>query len=79
MSLGSHCISLVHFTYTFAAVNCDCQLSLSHCYCSRRRKCEERRKCDDVVVTHFVTGNGKRMLAMHRGDGSIQYVLETEE
>ncbi|CAB1340068.1 unnamed protein product [Coregonus sp. 'balchen'] len=28
-----------------------------------RSKCEERRKCDDVVATHFVTGNGKRMLA----------------
>ncbi|XP_021455674.2 ankyrin repeat and SOCS box protein 2 isoform X1 [Oncorhynchus mykiss] len=46
---------------------------------ARRRTCEERRKCGDIVVTHFVTGNGKRMLAYHRGDGSIQYVPDTEK
>uniref|UniRef100_A0A4W5JL07 Ankyrin repeat and SOCS box containing 2a, tandem duplicate 1 n=1 Tax=Hucho hucho TaxID=62062 RepID=A0A4W5JL07_9TELE len=45
----------------------------------RRRTCEERRKCEDIVVTHFVTGNGKCMLAYHRGDGSIQYVPDTQK
>lgn len=37
------------------------------------------KKCDKAVVTHFVTGNGKHMLAYHRSDGSFQYMPETED